>query len=327
MTLALFALMPVALPAIAVTPLKPIPGAKALAFAAAPTGSKFVATLEDGTVRIYDAATRATLKTLGKHPQAPYGVAWSPNGKLIASGDESARIYIWDAASGKKVKEYRTHTKGIQNLTFSPSGAFLLSTAKDDSVKIYPMLSNNKEATIPGKGANFYSAKYLGTSGAFGVATLTSATRLFAPDNSPGATLSNPDAQGCFDLAFNRSATRAATAGKDGTVTLWDVVAKKRLGGLKGHTDWVMHCEFAPSGRLLASSSSDRTVRLWDPISMKSIGTLQNQTAVGAPLCFTADGKYLLTVNFDDAIQVNAVAPAQPEGKIPKPPIKKKKRK
>ena len=99
-----------------VFPAKPILGVKALAFAPAPKGNAFVATIEDGSVRIYSAATRMPVRNMGaKHPQQPYAVAWSPNGKFIASGDESARIFIFDAASGKKLGEVRRHQRGIQS--------------------------------------------------------------------------------------------------------------------------------------------------------------------------------------------------------------------
>jgi hypothetical protein len=55
---------------------------------------------------------------------------------------------------------------------------------------------------------------------------------------------------------------------------------------------------------------------------------LENQSAVGSPIAFTNDGKYLLTANIDDFLQINALNPAQPapaEKVVPakKAPVKK----
>ena len=84
-----------------------------------------------------------------------------------------------------------------------------------------------------------------------------------------------------------------------------------KLGSLKGHSDWVVHCAFSPNGKYIATSGDDRTVRIWSPYSFKQIGELDDQQAVGSPLCWTADGKYLVTVNFSDFLQINSVTPPQ----------------
>ncbi|RYG44643.1 hypothetical protein EON79_14480, partial [bacterium] len=61
-------------------------GLHPVAFAAAPVGGRVAVALEDGNVRILDAATRTTLRNLAKHPQPCYGVAWSNDGAYIATG-------------------------------------------------------------------------------------------------------------------------------------------------------------------------------------------------------------------------------------------------
>lgn len=311
---------------VSVTPLKPIPGARAIAFAAAPTGSRFAACLEDGTIRIYDAATRATLKTLGQHPQAPYAIAWSPDGKYIASGDESARIFIWDVTKGTRIKQYRTHTKGIQNLAFNPTSTQLLSTSKDDSVKMYDIFSTRNERTLKGGGANFYSARYIPKTGSFAVCTLTASQRVYTAGLQQNGSLTGHDDQGAFDIAINRFGNRAVSGGKDATAVVYDLVLRKRLGSLRGHSDWVMHTEYSPSGKIIATGSTDRSVKIWDGNSLQLVTTLEQQTSVGSPLAFTADGKYLLTVNLDDVIQINGVNPPQPGNPPPAPKTTKKKK-
>lgn len=296
---------------ITVTPGKPILGARALALAAAPSGARFAATLEDGTVRVYDAATRMTIKDLGKHPQPAYAIAWSADGAWIATGDESARIFLWDTRTWKKIREFRTHTRGIQSLSFNFPRTLLLSTGKDDVCKVYN-LSTGKESNYPGKGANFYGAKFISKMNDFAMADLGVGGRVYGSNGAVKSFFAGHGGQGAMNIAINRAGTRAVTAGKDATAIVWDMKGPKKLNSLKGHGDWIINCDFSPNGKLVATGSSDRSVRVWDVASFQRIGTLDNQSSVGSPVCFTADGKYLVTVNLDDVIQINTVNPAQP---------------
>ena len=135
---------------------------KPIALTAAPSGSKIVAAMEDGSVRIIDAKTHATIRALASHPQPAYALAWSPDGQFVASGDETARIWIENALTGKKIREYRTHTKGIEKLSYNQFGNLLISTGKDDQVNVYDLEKpTNREARhILGKGMNFYGATF-----------------------------------------------------------------------------------------------------------------------------------------------------------------------
>ena len=61
-----------------------------------------------------------------------------------------------------------------------------------------------------------------------------------------------------------------ASGSADGTITLWDVVARQPLSEpLLRHAGWVMSLAFSPDGQTLVSSSSGGTLVLWD-VSLES---------------------------------------------------------
>lgn len=307
-----------------ITPTKEMFGMKALAFAPAPTGSKFAATFEDKSVKIIDANTRQVVRTFTGHPQPAYAIAWSHDGAYIATGDESARIFVWDTRTGQKVRTFQGHIRGIQNLSFNYPRTLLMSTGKDDVIKIWNMSTGKVSQTILGKGANFFSATFVGKLNEFGTALLGSGARLYDANGKVMNFFTGHNNMGCMDIDFNANGTRAVTAGRDNSSIVWDVKTYKKLNSLKGDTDWVVHSKFSPNGKLIATSSVDRFVRVYDVNTFHPIAELDNESGIGSPLCFTSDGKFLLSVNINDNLQINTVNPPQPASGAAEKPAKGK---
>jgi len=301
-------------PALTIKAIKTVPEIRPVAIAPAPTGSRFAVALEDGSVRIIDAATRATVRTLAKHPQAAYAITWSADGAWLATGDESARVWVQDTRNGTLVREYRTQGRGIQKLSFDSTRLLLASTSKDDSIHVYDLADAKKKdekVKILGKGANLYGATFSTrepTELVTGI--LADAGRIYnGRTGAPLTFLSYPGSQGSYDTAINPAGTRIAVAGRDGMVSVWDAKTRKRVAGYRGHTDWVVNVAFSPNGKLIASGSTDRTVKVWNLDSSQKVADLADQSSVGSPVAFTGDGKYLISVDIMGSLVVNAVTP------------------
>lgn len=309
-TLVLAALVtsPTAAPAVKAT--KTLVGVRVIALAAAPTGNKVAASMEDGTIRIYDASTRMVLKTLTGHPQPVRALAWSKDGKLLASGDDSARIFIWATSNWTKKNEIRPHTRAIQALDFNAAGTQLLSTGNDDRVLLFNLNSMKKPVLeLPGNGANFYSAKF-GPNSTIGVATLTNGARTYTMKGAQKQVYVAHDFQGCLDGDFNKSGTRMVSAGKDSRVAMFDMKDAKRLGYFKGHQDWVTQARFTPDGKWLMTSSADRTFKLWNIYNFQPVFTIDDCSMVGTQFCITGSGKYILTTDTSDNLRVHELTVA-----------------
>lgn len=300
-------------PAVQVSKFKSFSTLITTAISVSPASATFAVATEDHQVRIMDAKAMSTKYQLKGHPQPVYGLAFSHDGKYLLTGDETARIWLWDARTGKKLREFpreKGHTKGIQSLAFAPGDKSFVSVGKDDVIKVWNVTGGHPTATIEGKGANFYGSAFL-PSGALATGTLKEGMRLYSPSWGLAATFKLSSGQGANDIAVSPLGTIGLTAGRDGAVTVWDMKKRERLAMMPGHSDWVLSVAVAPNGRVGASSSTDGSVGVWDLKGYKKIASIGERAFVDSFVAFTSDGRYLLTTDSANALQVFQVTPAQ----------------
>ncbi|MCG9894696.1 MAG: hypothetical protein MH204_04400 [Fimbriimonadaceae bacterium] len=307
--------------ALTLTRTRTLAGLRAVQVTGSPVGDLVAVSLESGEVRLIDANTGQTRRSLLGHPQPVYGAAFSSDGKTLITGDDSARIWIWNVATGQKIREMpreKGHQRGIQAIEILSGGRFA-TVGKDDTVRVWNIAGGHPIQTILGNGANFYGVGQT-PSGALVLGTLKEGMRLYGRSTqfSLAAALSLPGGQGANDISVNRAGTLAVTAGRDGIASVWTISSRSRSSFVRAHDDWVIAASFAPSGRVFATSSNDRTIKLWNPQS-QPLGRLDDMSAIGSPLAWTGSGKFLIGTDIADQPVIIAVSPAQAPPAPPRP--------
>ncbi|EON32475.1 putative NTPase, NACHT family protein [Gordonia terrae C-6] len=118
-----------------------------------------------------------------------------------------------------------------------------------------------------------------------------------------------------YDLSFDRTGTRLASASGDRTVRVWTRSGSsdyRESAVLRGFGNYVTSTDFHPTRQLLASSSGDGSVRMWDltdASNPRAATTVSPGHGTVYMVRFSADGRTLAASSDDGTITVYAVSP------------------
>ncbi len=114
--------------------------------------------------------------------------------------------------------------------------------------------------------------------------------------------------KGIAAAAFSPNGRIAAIAAAVGPanmeVALWDLVTKKRVRVLAGHTKPIRCLAFSPNGSQLLSGSEDNFLMLWDVAAGKVIHELKAHTNAPNQVVFSPDGKQALSCGMDHSARL-----------------------
>lgn len=217
-----------------------------------------------------------------------WAMAWSPKGDLVATGSFDHTIRIW-SASGVLLAVLRGHREALTDLEFSPRGDVLASTARDGTLRLWDLHHAGKHQKIDHAGDHL-------AFDATGDRVVTVGYDVHARIwNVAAASLDRT-----LDVSNGRQLRAVAWHGDtiaasalDGQVYAWSTSTWTRTDGIAGNN--IERLRFSPDGSVLAgASNASGAVFLFDPRTLAR-RELKHADVAPTALCFTADGKTLLT--------------------------------
>jgi RNA polymerase sigma factor (sigma-70 family) len=238
-------------------------GQQPLTAVALSPGGTFLATrsLDDTAVRLWDATTgkeRHSLGAAGDGPTAGFDVVsemtgvvtpdlvFSPDGRCLAGAGPRGQLCLWDVATANLLWELPPQAgQAIERLAFSANGLCLAAVTAERRVILYETVTGQARGPLgtadPGNRRMHLTFSYNGGSGVMG-----------------------PRREAPICLAFSADGRYLATAQETPAIHVWDVLAGREVGQLRGHEGGVVSLLWAPDGRHLFSGGTDTTALTWD---------------------------------------------------------------
>ena len=243
------------------------------------TSDKIAIGKRDGTIQLWDVATRKKLSTLRGHVDLPLqpldkpvqrmfktnwvlAVAFSPDGTRLASGSTDTTVRLWDTTGDEDGMTLQKHTGPTNVLAFSPDGKMLASGSTDKTVQLWDTTTGDPLATLTGH-LNGITALAFSPDGRTLVSGSTDGTIRFwqTATGAPVDTLITGHTQSIKAATFFQDSSTLVSAAFNGEITFWDVeTSQKSTVQNSGHRDWYSALAFSPDGTKLVSAAADGTI-------------------------------------------------------------------
>lgn len=279
-----------------------------------PNGELLVSGSEDNSLRVWDVATGAGVKTLRGHGSGVRSCTFSPDGKLILSGDDQ-RAYVWNLAGYQEVRVlhatvFSGHEDAVLSARFSHDGKKIVTASRDRTASLWDAASGKPlqrfeegHEFLVSSAAFFPNAKYIATGAG------DNSVRLW--DTTAGTQIASLAPTGRVGtLAIAPDGKWMATGSVGNEVQIWTVadnagrlaVGDRPTAVLKGHQAMVNAIAVSPSGDLLASGDNNGRIRLWKRAAdgaWNEAGELLGHSMTVTALRFTPDGSRLISASGD----------------------------
>ncbi len=230
-------------------------------------GRLVAAAMEDGTSRIWEAATgRLTAPSIpssyasGERAQVPF-VLLSPDSRRLLTGQSWVYTGAWDTTTGGRLPDPVPPGSAAYGAILSPDGRYWLSLSN----RHYPSIVRDTEDT----------------------------TR-------PPVELRHPGVDEVITARFSPDSRQVVTASGDGSAQVWDAATGVRRSPPLRHTGAVVDACFSADGRWVATASEDWTARVWDATTGDPITPPVRHPVGVRSVALSRDGRRLLTLG-DDA--------------------------
>ena len=102
---------------------------------------------KDKTIKLWDVANGALLRTFEGHANSVTSIAFSPNGEHVLSGNYDKTLKLWDATTGVLLRTFLGSADPVLSVAFSPDGDRVLG-GDEQSVRLWDTSSGKLRSNL-----------------------------------------------------------------------------------------------------------------------------------------------------------------------------------
>jgi WD40 repeat protein len=268
-------------------------------------GRFLVSASRDTTARVWDAQGNL-LRVLRGHKRMLLGAAFSPDGRTVVTAGKDGTARLWQARTDTVRISLPQQEKGVQTAALSADGRLVVTASRQNTVRVWDAqrgLPQGPEICHEGRlyGAAFGPAGRILTFGADGTARIWDWP---AGAKKPLHTLGGHQSA-IWSARFSPDGSLAVTAGRDGSVKVWNPETEECLATLAAHRKGAYDAAFSTDSRFLVTAGGDGMAKVWDwqADPTRPRAELEHPTTVrGAAL--SPDGRLVITACGDRIVRV-----------------------
>jgi WD40 repeat protein len=224
-------------------------------------------------VVLWDMASRKRIAIFGDESTGRLGASFSPDGSTVASANGKT-VVLWDVNTKSIVRQFMGHRADVGAVKFSLDGRTLASSGADRRILLWDLHTGKKsgELVVRDGFLNFAlspDGKMVATGSVEGIGDFM----LWDVRTGSRVAVLTGHEDAVSDLAFSPDGKVLVSASHDGSLFLWDVDNRDRMGPpLRGHRNsigidfpaLVLGVALSGSGDSMVSVGTDGHVVLWD---------------------------------------------------------------
>ena len=239
------------------------------------SGTRVVTASDDGTARVWNAATGATLAVLRGKPGATGIAVFDPRGRRVVTGGPIGVLQVWDAVTGRRLLTLRGGPVGVNHVEFDPQGRRILAAA-ERGAHVWDAATGKLLRVVDRPGhAEDASFSSDGTRIVSGGSLRWRSTNLGRGDReAAGHAAGQPD--GVRRVFYDATGTRILILPWGGAARVWqaDGTGRPTLVGVRRGS--ITAAAFDATGSRVATAGGDGIVRIWDAATGRMLKALQD---------------------------------------------------
>jgi WD40 repeat protein/tRNA A-37 threonylcarbamoyl transferase component Bud32/uncharacterized protein YoxC len=298
----------------------------------------------DKTIRIWDSSSGQEIRYITGHINPIISGALSADNKYMASGDTGGAIILWDVVSGDEIINLKGHNGPVHSISFSPDRRYLISGGSDRSIRIWNIQTGQELKSFECKRAGVKSAIMSGDNRYVISGNLDGTIRLWDIEGGNELRQPEGHFKPVRALAVSNDNRTVITGAEDNTIIIWDLISGKQLkeliykpenyyyslrltkdekiisSGTSGINFWdittgetvgknlggsAMSFDISHDEKyIVVASSFQNDISLYEMESRKVIKKFKGHSSNLRSVCFSRDGKFILSGSLDRTIRL-----------------------